>query len=314
MFSKYNYVYQVYKENSFTKAAQKLFISQPSLSAAVKSVENKLGAELFERSGNKIKLTQIGKEYIASAEKILAIENEFTNKLNDIYNLQTGNLVVGGTNYFSSYILPQIVNSFTSKYPDINVTLVENNSENLCQMIKEESVDIVIDSFDNTMDEYEGIPLKKERILLCVPENAEINKKLVCQRILPEDIYYGKKNLSDTPAVSIDVFKNEKFILLKKGNDMYNRAMEIFSQKEIQPKVAFYLDQLNISYALAESGLGLCFLTDTFFKYRNYGKNVVLYNVEQEQMGRTLYVAYKRNKYCTRAMQEFIKVSKEIIK
>ena len=280
----------------------------------MKNVENKLGAELFERSANKIKLTQIGKEYIAAAEKIAAVENEFTNKLNDIYNLQTGELIVGGTNYLSSYILPQIVNSFTSKYPDIKVTLVENNSENLCQMIKKESVDIIIDSFDSTMDEYEGIPLIKERILLCVPVNSEINQKLRHHQILPEDIYYGKKVPGDTPAVSIDVFKNEKFILLKKGNDMYNRAMGIFSQRQIQPKVAFYLDQLNISYALAESGIGLCFLTDTFFKYRNYGKNVVLYNVAEEHEGRNLYVAYKRNKYCTRAMEEFIKTSKKIIK
>ena len=58
MFSKYNYVYQVYKEGNFTRAAEKLFISQPSLSVAIKNIEKKLGADLFERMGNSVKLTE----------------------------------------------------------------------------------------------------------------------------------------------------------------------------------------------------------------------------------------------------------------
>lgn len=77
MFSKYEYVYQVYKEHNFTKAAEKLFISQPSLSAAIKKIEEKVGAELFERRGKGIELTEVGKEYIATTEQIIKAENEF---------------------------------------------------------------------------------------------------------------------------------------------------------------------------------------------------------------------------------------------
>ena len=60
MFSKYNYVYQVYKEGSFTRAAEKLFISQPSLSAAIKNIEQKLGADIFERTNGGVRLTEVG--------------------------------------------------------------------------------------------------------------------------------------------------------------------------------------------------------------------------------------------------------------
>lgn len=313
MFSKYEYVYAVYKEKNFTRAAKKLFISQPSLSAAIKNIEKQVGAPLFERSGIQTKLTEVGKEYIAAAEKIMSAQNDFVNKIHDIYDLETGHITVGGTNYLSSYVLPRIINRFTSLYPKIEVTLVEANSSNLGDMIKNEQIDIVIDSFDETMDIYQGYPLLNERILLCVPASREINQGLKEFQIYPESIYSGTVELEAIPAVPIDVFQHEKFILLKSGNDMYNRAMTVFNKSNLSPQVAFSVDQLNISYALVESEMGLCFATDTLFKYGKFHKNVLLYNVGGEHCSRTLYIAHKRNKYCTKAMKEFIHVAEDVI-
>ena len=312
MFRKYQYVYQVYKEGSITRAAEKLFISQPSLSAAIKNIEKKIGAELFERTSGGIRPTEIGKEYIAAAEKMIYAEQEFENRIHDIYQLETGQLTVGGTNYLSSYVLPRIVNRFTSLYPRIEVTLVEANSGGLSEMVKNEEVDIIIDSFDETMDEYQGYPLASERILLCVPGDRAINESLKEFQISPDEIYRGFAELDSVTPVPIELFKNEKFILLKSGNDMYHRAMEIFRKSAMEPQVAFYVDQLNISHALVASGMGLCFATDTLFRYGKFRNNIALYNVGEES-SRMLYVAHKRNKYCTRAMTEFIRVAKEVI-
>lgn len=313
MFSKYNYVYQVYKESSFTKAAEKLYISQPSLSAAIKGIEQKIGAALFERKGSGVTLTEVGEAYITAAERMISAETEFTNKVSDIYNLETGHITVGGTNYLSSCILPEIINQFTMLHPKIKVNLIEANSGNLNDMVNNEQVDIIIDSFDETMIEYEGTPLVNEKILLCVPKDNKINDKFKEYQILPDSIYEGTVNLETVKTVPMSIFKNEKFILLKKGNDMYNRAMNILTNSGIDPDVIFSVDQLNISHALTEAGMGLCFITDTFFKYRKFRKNVVLYNVSQEHSSRTLYIAYKKNKYCTKVMTEFIKISSEII-
>lgn len=313
MFSKYEYVYQVYKEHSFTKAAEKLFISQPSLSAAVKKIEENIGAELFERTGKDIKLTEVGKEYIAATEQIIKAENEFKIKLNDIYNLEVGQITVGGSNYLSSYVLPKIVTRFTSLHPNVVVNLVEANSTNLREMVKNEQVDIIIDSFDEAIDEYQGYSLATERILLCVPVDNKINEGLKEFQIHPDSIYNKSVDLDTVASVPIEVFKDEKFILLKKGNDMYYRAMDIFNKSNVEPKIIFSVDQLNISYALSDSGMGVCFVTDTYFKYGNFSKNVLLYNVGEQQSGRTLYIAHKRNKYCTKAMSEFIRVTKEVM-
>ena len=135
MFSKYKYVYAVYKEGSFTKAAESLFITQPSLSVAIRNTEQKLGGAIFERSGTGVKLTDIGKEYINATEKLLSVEKDFDRRLSDINALEFGSISVGGTNYMSSYVLPRIINRFSDLHPKIKVDLVEAHSAELCEMI-----------------------------------------------------------------------------------------------------------------------------------------------------------------------------------
>ncbi len=313
MFSKYEYVYAIYTEKSFTKAAKRLYISQPSLSAAIKNIEKKVGAPLFERSGHYITPTQIGREYIASAEKIMHIESDFENRIHDIYNLESGKLTVGGTNYLCSYVLPEIINKFTSSYPKIEVTLAEANSGNLLGMINNEEIDVLLDSYDENMYIHEGSPLLNERILLCVPADWEINEQFKENQIRPESIYGKEVNLDKITPVPIEAFSDCPFILLKKGNDMYNRAYDVFERKGIAPNVVFSVDQLNISYALAQSGMGACFVTDTLFKFGKFGNNTVLYNISKEHSTRMLYIAYKKNRYCTSAMEKFIDTAKEVV-
>ncbi len=314
MFSKYDYVYAVYQAGSFTKAAESLYISQPSLSVAIRKIEKEVGAPLFDRIGNGVVPTEIGLEYIAAAEKILRIEQDFSNRIHDIYELETGSLSVGGTNYLCSYVLPRIITRFKTLYPKIDVTLTEAHSAMLGEMIEREELDIVVDSFDANMDLYEGEPLLSEQILLCLPANRPINRRFSDFALSPRDIYEGKILPEKAKPLPIRHFRDEPFILLKSNNDMYHRAEKIFKSAEINPPVLFQVDQLNISYALAESGMGACFATDTLFKFAEFNNHVRLYNIDQEDNTRTLYIAYKKNKYCTTAMRAFMKVAKEVIK
>ena len=89
------YVYEVYKQGSFTKAAKSLYVSQPCLSALVKKTEEKLGFPIFNRNSNPLQLTECGQEYIRYIERMRALENEFDNYLNDLRGLKTGKLSIG---------------------------------------------------------------------------------------------------------------------------------------------------------------------------------------------------------------------------
>ena len=302
------YIYAVYKEQSFTRAAEKLYISQPCLSAAVKKIEEEIGMPLFERRYSSIRPTKIGYEYIAAAEKMMEIEREFASKAGDMGKGEWGEESVGGSSYVASYILPHIVRNFGQLYPKIDVSITETASVDLLRKLDAEELDFVIDSFDRGDMNHEFYPLLREKILLAVPAASKCNEGLEEFYITPEDIFEGKVSIEEAPKVSIDKFRDEQFILLKNGNSMYHHATEIFSQCQFEPKVVFRLDQLMTTYRLAASGNGSCFVSDTVFKYHRFTVDVLLYNIEGTHE-RHLYVARKRSRYTSRAMEKFIETA-----
>ena len=128
MFQGMEYIYTVYQEKSFSKAARKLFISQPSLSATVKRVEEHIGYPIFDRSTKPLTLTEFGKRYISSVEQIISVEHEFSSFMNDWGGLKTGKLVLGGSSLFSSWVLPPLIGSFTRQFPMGKGELMEENT------------------------------------------------------------------------------------------------------------------------------------------------------------------------------------------
>ena len=91
-----DYIYEIYREKSFSVAAKKFFVSQPALSAMVKKVETGLGVTIFDRSTSPITLTEAGKIYIKSIEEMRSLKKRLQEELNDLCALKTGTLVVSG--------------------------------------------------------------------------------------------------------------------------------------------------------------------------------------------------------------------------
>lgn len=309
MFTNYRYVYTLHKTGSFTKAAEVLYISQPALSTAIRNLEKKLGAPLFERTGRGVRLTGIGKAYISAAEQIIDLENDLLARVQEVNSLEVGTLTVGGSNYLSSYVLPKLINRFSSQHPGIEVSIQEANSCTLMELLEKDLVDVILDNVDNT-GAYECYPLVREQILLCVPKDCPANKDLTAYQALPEQIYEGQIKLSAFPAVPLDAFRAERFILLKSGNDMHTRAMQLFAEAKLNPAVPFQVDQLNIAFALSASGMGISLIPDTFFRHARFRDDVVLYSLGAD-FHRTLCLAHKRSKYRTKAMLAFIEAAKE---
>lgn len=306
MFSKMHYVYAVYKEQSFTKAAEKLYISQPYLSATIKRIEAEIGFPLFERKYSSVKPTKIGYEYIHAAEKIMDIENLFSEKIADINKTDSGNLNIGCSIFFSYYLMPEILKQFSAVYPKININLTDASASALDNLLNDEEIDLIVDTKDIEKKNCEYIPIAVEKILLAVPSSFACNKGLKKYALTPEDVFL---NGADAPEISLEHFKNENFILLKSGNDMHTKARTIFESYNISPKISFSLDLLASSYALTVSGNGISFVTDTIFKNNRLNDPVLLYNIKNSGT-RTVFVIKKKNRYTTGAIKKFIDIIK----
>ncbi len=310
MFKKARYVYELYREGSFTSAAQKLFISQPCLSAAIKQLENDLGAPLFERRIGSVVPTELGLSYIHTAERIISLEEDFARHLKEQRDILCGNLRIGGSNYVSSYILPPIVSAFTKRYPRVTVSMTEASSSELSKLLQGNQIDLVVDSFDSELTNITYHALVQEQILLAVPFDAVINQEMKRFAFSPADVYENRTPLPD--PVSIKHFLKESFILLKQGNSMYEHAIEMFRLGGFTPRVSLFLDQLSTSFALTAQGSGLCFITDTVFRYHRFDDPVFLYRI-QESSTRTLGLSHKSSSHISAVLKEFINTAKSVI-
>ncbi len=305
-----DYIYEIYKEKSFSLAAKKIDVSQPALSAVVKKVEKQLGVKLFDRTTSSITLTEAGEIYISSIEKIRSIKKSMSEELNDLCELKMGKLVVSGENFVSSFIMPQIIMRFSEIYPGIKVELVESNSPDLRQLLLTDAIDLLI-AHDFDPKQYSCEPLFNEMVLLAVPKRLEINNQLKQCVLTLNDIKSGKHNRKDCPSVNLSVFKDEDFLIMKKGNDMQQRAQVLCKEAGFTPNARIYLDQLITSYNMACSGMGIAFTTDMLAVSAN-GENCVYYKIKGDDVTRRMYIGYKRNRYISKACAAFIEIAKAV--
>jgi len=311
MFKGKEYIYEVYKEKSFSKAAQNLYISQPALSSAIKKIENRLGSCIFDRSSNPVQLTEAGTEYVKSIEKIMDIENRFENYLSNLNQLKTGRLAIGASNVFASFILPAIITKFTTKYPSIKVNLVEANSAHLEDQLFSGALDFVIDNYPLNELIYEKHLFCQECLLLTVPQKFPSNALAQEYQLSIDDIRQGLHLKSVTKPVPLSLFSHDPFIFLRAGNDTRMRADKIFQENGITPKIILELDQLATAYNVACYGMGITIISDTLAQKTSYDSNMLYYKINSIHTFRNVFFYNKQNKYITKAMEEFIKIAQQ---
>ena len=172
IFHKKLLIHTIAKEQSFSKAAQKLFIAQPSLSLMVKHLEEELGTPLFDRSCKPIRLTEAGQAYVHAAEQIIEIERAYKEYILSLNNLETGTLRIGSNQLLSSLVLPKHISAFMQAYPKIQLTLLDANSTSLENEITNGSLDVVIDNSELPGELFEQKYLASEYLLLAVLPNG----------------------------------------------------------------------------------------------------------------------------------------------
>ncbi len=142
------------------------------------------------------------------------LESDLKRQVQDIRDLNTGDLKIGGSHYLNAYILPPVLTAFSQKYPGIRLELVENGSDQLSAMLLERELDLIFSCNTAFMDNLEKYPAFYDHILLAVPINHPVNAKIADARLSANDIMLGRHLCADCPAVSLSYFHEAEFILL----------------------------------------------------------------------------------------------------
>ena len=305
MFKNKEYILAIVREGGFSRAAEKLYISQPSLSATVRRIEEKIALPIFDRTTTPITLTEAGKEYVAHALEMERMERDFERYINDCVNLSVGEVKIGGSSLFSSFMLPSIISEFNKKYPRVSVKIFENNTKNLMQELAAGNLDIVIDNAIVKNENISSTLYTSEKILLSVPEKFKVSEELRRFALTESDVKAGK-HLSEKSAVELKSFTNFPFILLNSENDTGKRASQLFKKHSLSPTVRFRLDQQMTAYNISASGLGIAFISDTLVKNIDSSSALYYYSLKDSETDRNVYLYQRTNRYHSVACQKFL--------
>ena len=313
MFVWKKYVYEVYKERSFTKAAQNLYISQPSLSARIKKIEEIIGEPLFDRSTTPLQLTEVGKVYIEAAEEITQIEQRVENYINDLAGLKTGNLAVGASTLFAAYVVPSLITQFNQKFPDVHIQLIEGNTAELEEMLGSNALDFVIDNYHYDSILYNKELYCEENILLAVPKHFAVNEELGMYQLSYKNIKNKNYLNQKYPAVPLGRFADLPFIMLTQGNDTRTRGDRLCRNVGFKPNIVLEVNQQSTAYMASSTQLGATCISDILVSQLPTFENLVYYKLDGEEAKRKVFFYYKTHKYKTRVMEEFIRMMHEQI-
>ncbi len=170
--------YTVANRLSFTKAAAELFITQPAISKHIQELEEKYKIKLFDRTGNKISLTQAGEVLLQHTNKIVEIYRDVDFDMSSLINQQRGLLRIGASTTISQYIIPPLLARFHQKLKDITVNLRNGNTEQIENALQKKEIEIGIVEGQSKNKSIKYIPfLKDELVLVCNSKNPLLSKK-----------------------------------------------------------------------------------------------------------------------------------------
>lgn len=298
------YVYRVYQEKSFTKAAESLYLTQPALSMAIRKVEDSLGMPIFDRSIRPMGLTPAGEAYMDYIRNTLYLEQEMQQQMQDIREVNTGSIRMGGSHYINAYILPQVLAGFSKEYPRVSIEILETSSAMLSQMLDRREVDITFNCNPKFMLDYERYPAFEDHILLAVPKSFPMNESLKDQRLCAQDILNRRHLQENCPCVPLEAFRNVEFILLNPGNNLHDRAKQLFQEASFYPNIKLELSQLVTAYHLADASMGATFVSDRLVATQT--DRLYYYKLDSELTNRVFYMLLPKRKYTSHAVRMFV--------
>ena len=170
---------------NFTKAADELFISQPAVSKHIRELEQQFKTTLFDRVGSRIKLTPAGDTLLNYTNQLFQIYNQLEFEMNHLSSVKSGHLRIGASTTIAQYVLPQVLAAFHQKYPEVHISLVNQNTEGIEKLLENKSIDlgIVEGHSKNTSIKYSEF-LKDEIVLVTSTRNVAVKKETITIKML----------------------------------------------------------------------------------------------------------------------------------
>ena len=296
IFNNYEYFLEIVKQKNISRAASKLFISQPALSNYLKRLELKLGAMLFEQHTQPLKLTYAGERYLKYVNKYIVMKTEFKNELYEINSKQRGKIRVGISPWKSSYVLPTILPEFNILNPNIEIITLEGVENELYDFVDSDKVDFSIKSLLYPNPKYQIENIMNERILLAINNNNTLLKKLQLE---------SSFNSQSIKHIDINIFKNERFILPAPSQELCNAIQRMLTINKIEID-GFETTNVATALNLVSKNYGLTFVPESRIIHSHHFKDITFFTVGSPTLFWYFTIIYRKNTYLTSCARMFV--------
>lgn len=301
------YAYEIYKERSFSNAAKKLYITQSSLSLTIKNLETKLGFNIFDRSKSPVSLTREGKIYVDYLEEIIENEKNMYSRINSISRPICEQISVGNPFFISRCFLPKACKSFQEKYPNVEIKLYMGETvtySSLFEKLDTETLHFVI-GFTFDEKRYSGIPLTKERYVVCLRKDYPGADSLKNYALTYSDLISGK-SFSKKAISDYSLFKNIEFLKINSQGILWRDMANFLMHCPVSPCIFDNCRNIDVSYDMMLYGMGACIVTDSVVSYHAQTDDVYYFLIDTPKTFRQAYIIHKKDFPLTESMQEFI--------
>lgn len=282
------YFTEVAKQQSFTKAAHKLHVTQPTISKMVRQLESELGTTLLDRSSKHVQLTDAGDVVFERAIQIIQMVDEVHLALEDMEHLKTGHLKLGMPPLIGILFFPQIMKGFRQLFPDISFQLDEIGANIVKERVLSGDLDggfVMLPAHD---EDYDCIPFVKKDVYVIVHQDHPLASK---------------------PTISMRDLENEPLLLFSEDFTLHDRIIQECEDFGFEPTIAFESSQWEFISQMIEHNLGIALFPEPFAHKTN--PNVVkMIPLEKPILWEIAFIL-KKDRYRSQAMRAFLDYVKQ---
>jgi DNA-binding transcriptional LysR family regulator len=277
---------------SFTKAADSLHMTQPAVTFQVRQLEEYFNTRLFDRTHNRISLTDVGEKVFVYSEQILGLYREMDNDIRTLTGEIIGVLVIGASTTVAEYMLPRLLGEFQELFPDVKLRLRVSNSLGIVHMIENNDIDVgIVESPVGNKSLSVEACWQDNLVVIVAPDHPLASKESVHVSELKQYPFVSREEGSGTRSVLCDYLEENDMTV----NDL-NLSMEFGSPEAIKNAV--------------ESGLGISVVSETTL-VKELKLNTLKAIKIDPPLHRPFSLVHQRQKFRIRAMQEFLNFANE---
>jgi len=278
---------EVARHASFSRAAERRFRTQPAISAQVRSLEEEVGARLFDRSGGKVSLTAAGKEFQKYVEEALEARKGIIVHLAEMEHIPRGELVVGANEGTCLYVLPEVFAEFKKQYAGVAVSIQRAESTKILEAVIDNSVDFGVASLPVKDNRLTVVPIHRDELVVIVAPRHPLAR-----------------------VQSAPIAEAAKYpLLLPKAGHTRDALEEIFFERRLKPTISMEVDSSELlkRFAAADVGVGFIARSNVVDDVRSGLLSAL--SLADVAIKRDLALVFRKDKALSRAALAFIDIA-----